>query len=93
VDESNKQTQCIGVRNSYIIDTGTLREFSCQSLCYDLQFSVTLVTDDVKLRWNKAALVDQESGTTQGLHRSPVSIRFIDRGAIVVPGLSGESQI
>jgi hypothetical protein len=39
VDETNSQTQCIVVQNSYIIDTGALRESSYRSSRFDVQYN------------------------------------------------------
>jgi hypothetical protein len=50
-----------------------------------MTFSISLVTEDVKAMYPG----DQGLGMLQHLPRSPLSIRSIHRGSVVVPGPSG----
>jgi hypothetical protein len=81
VDEKNSRTQCIVVHGSYIVDTGTLRK-SCASL--SASEPLTPAAEDVQEHWHSLSL--------QGIPpMTSLEVRYIKQGAIVLPGLSGQS--
>jgi hypothetical protein len=80
VDTNNTKTQCIVVSGPLIVDTGSVRQ------CFvvdPLALALIDLLDDISQRWRNGVF---------GFLKAPLEIRYTNRGAIVLPGLSGQSR-
>lgn len=80
VDDSNPKVQCLVVNKSRFSDIGSLRMLFVRFFVYTSM--LTFLLDDVKTRWTNA------NGPLEDL-----SVRYIPRGSIVIPGMSGTPSL
>lgn len=83
VDSDNSQTQCIVVVGAFIADRGSLSMF-VPLLTWHLVYPQS---GDITVRWNGFSM-------NKLIFRRPsLEVRFIQSGAIILPGLSGLSSV
>lgn len=81
VDEAGSHVQCLAIHKSEIVDTGFLGE------------NVPLLSKLSKSHRQPSAEIQERWNSTGGNIRSPLAIRYIDEGSIIVPGMSGRYNV
>ena len=90
VDDAGSQVQCLTVHKSQIVATGSLGEGFLTKFCVA---KLTGSPDEVKEHWNDHVFNVQTADSSGNTSRPPLLVRYIDRGSIVVPGMSGMSVL
>jgi hypothetical protein len=85
VDDENTRVQCLVVHKAHVVDTGSLGKDLITPSFLDL----ILRAEEVQRRWRSSPFIVQDASTFEDTSRSELPIHFLNRGAIVVPGLSG----
>jgi hypothetical protein len=85
VDEMSPSVQCLVVQNEHIVDVGSLGKYSNIPVQKNNASHTNYIpTDHVQEKWGRIREISLTGVTT-----TPLSIRFIPTGAIVVPGITG----
>lgn len=86
VDESSPNVQCLVVQNEHIVDVGSLGEYLCCSAqTNDVSDIISILADHVREKWGRIAAAFPTS-----VAATPLPVRFVPTGAIVVPGITGQ---
>lgn len=88
VDPANPRVQCLVIDGKTILDTGSFGEYYPVHIIMN-SGSFLEISEEVQRRW-LAMVSGRQSNMALSLTQLRLPTHFIDTGAIIVPGLSGE---